>query len=550
MKSTKSVRVFPLAIVTIAVVIGLFLLVQLMIVPVFGAAADITAVDTHTTTSVDHSGSIRLNRVGTYVGSGAEIVSYDADSQRLFVVTGGENLEILDISNPITPTLVVTVPVGGGGANSVSVHDGYVATAVQNSDKTANGFASFYDVDGNFVVSVTVGALPDMITFTPDGQKVIVANEGEPNDDYTIDPEGSVSVIDVSGGIVNLTQTDVTHIDFTDFNVGGSREADLPADVRIFGPGASVAQDLEPEYVAVSKDSSTAWITLQENNAIAIIDLATNEITEIAALGFKDHSAFGNQLDPSNRDDGIVIGNWPVKGMYMPDSIAAYEVDGETYLITGNEGDSRDYAGFSEEVRVADLMLDPAVFTPTAFFTDDTHLGRLKTTITMGDADHDDLYEEIYAYGARSFSVWSDAGSLVFDSGDQFEHLTAAFSPTIFNSEGATDTFDDRSDDKGPEPEGVTKGVVNGRTYAFIGLERISGIMVYDVTDPTMPTFVQYVPPTNGEVAPEGLLFISAEDSPTCNPLLVVAYEVSKHTTVYKLGATACETYLPILFKN
>jgi hypothetical protein len=251
--------------------VGLLLLVQLMSLSVAGAAGE-TAVAA--SPQVDQSGKIHLNRIGSYAGSGSEIAAYDASTQQVYIVTGGDDMEILDISNPITPTLVTTVTIGEGGANSVAVSDGYVAVAVANSDTQADGFVNFYDLDGTFVVSVTAGALPDMITYTPDGQSILVANEGEPNADYDNDPEGSITIVDVSGGVPNLTQADVTQISFTDFNQGGPKT--LPEDVRIFGPGATVAQDLEPEYIAVSADSSQAWVSLQENNAMALLDLTSN----------------------------------------------------------------------------------------------------------------------------------------------------------------------------------------------------------------------------------------------------------------------------------
>jgi hypothetical protein len=231
--------------------------------------------------------------------------------------------------------------------------------------------------------------------------------------------------------------------------------------------------------------------------------------------------------------------------MYQPDAIASYEMGGSTYLITANEGDARDYDGYSEEVRVEDLTLDPAVFSPT--IQAEEQLGRLKTTTANGDIDDDGLWEEIYAYGGRSFSIWDGSGNLVFDSGDQIGHLTAAFTPDSFNANDSSATeFDNRSDDKGAEPEGVTTGMVNGRTYAFIGLERIGGVMVYDVTDPMTPAFVQYIPPMNGDNAPEGLLFIPAHLSPTCNPLLLISYEESSTVTVFGMDAPGC-TYLPLV---
>lgn len=500
--------------------------------------------------------SIHLNRIGSYTGDGAEIPAYDATTERLFIASGSDIIEVLDISDPMLPTQQMTFSVAalGAGANSVAAADGYVAVAVEADTAQDPGTVAFFDVDGNFVVSVTVGALPDMLTFTPDGSKVVVANEGEPNDDYTVDPEGSISVIDISGGVASLTQGDVTAVGFADFNEGQSRHDELEAGVRIYGPGATVAQDLEPEYVAVSDDSSTAWVTLQENNAMAIINLSDNTVTAVKALGIKDYTLPQNQLDPSDEDGGIRINNWPVKGMYQPDAIASFSVSGQTYLLTANEGDAREYDTFEEEERVEDVTLDPAFFTvtETTFLQQEAHLGRLKITNANGRLTATNTFTELYAFGGRSFSIWSADGDLVLDSGSQIAAVTAVASPSTFNSQGEPASFDSRSDDKGAEPEGVTKGVVNGRTYAFVGLERIGGIIVYDVTDPTAPQFIQYQPPLNDDISPEGLLFIPAADSPNNQDLLVVTYEVSGSTTIFTFedGAGGTLLYLPVIVRN
>ena len=500
----------------------------------------------------------QLAYFSTYAGD-AEIPAYDKDTERLFIVSGSDEIDVVDISNPFIPTQHATISVAnlGGGANSVAVYDGVVAAAIEANTKQDDGVVGFYDVDGNFIVSVTVGALPDMLTFTPDGTKVVVANEGEPNDDYAVDPEGSVSVIDVSGGINSVTQADVTQIGFSEFNVGEPRHGELDPAIRIFGPGATVAQDLEPEYVAISDDSSTAWVTLQENNGMAIINLNTNTVTSLVGYGTKDHTEYANLLDASNEDDGINIFNWPVKGMYQPDAIASINIEGSTYLLTANEGDAREYEGtpgFVEETRVKDVTLDPGTFTPqeALFLQDEANLGRIKITETEGQIGSSGVYTELYSYGARSFSIWADDGSQVYDSGSHFAGLTAVTSPSTFNSNGSIDSFDSRSDDKGAEPEGVTTGVVNGRTYAFVGLERIGGIVVYDVTDPTNPIYVQYQPPVGGAVSPEGLLFIPAADSPIGLNLLVVTYEVSGSTNIYLFGDEGGRlfNYLPIIFRS
>lgn len=233
---------------------------------------------------------------------------------------------------------------------------------------------------------------------------------------YNNDPEGSITIIDLSGGVSSAT---ATQLDFHAFN---GKEADIAADGgRIFGPGASVSQDLEPEYIAVSPDGKTAFVTLQENNAVAKVDLTTNTITEIQGLGFKDHSQPGNEIDASNKDgiDGN-LQNWPVFGMYQPDGIASYEAGGKHYYVTANEGDARDYAGYSEETRVKKLTLDldnDGIADPFSPLQDDDQLGRLKTTTANGDVDGDGMYEQIYSYGARSMSIWDEDGNLVSDTG-------------------------------------------------------------------------------------------------------------------------------------
>lgn len=499
---------------------------------------------------------ISLSVKGTYAtgifdDSAAEIVAFDPSSDRLFVVNGSSGaVDVLNISDPANITRAFAISIGayGAQANSVAVHDGVVAVAVAADPKTDPGAVVFFDNNGGFLSSVTVGALPDMVTFTPDGSKVLVANEGEPNDAVTIDPEGSVSIIDISGGVAGLTQANVTAVGFTAFNGGG-----LDPSIRIFTPGATVAQDLEPEYIAVSADSATAWVTLQENNAVALLDINAGTVTSLIGLGFKDHSVTGNGIDASNRDDAVNITTYPVFGMYQPDAVVAFESGGQTYLFTANEGDSRDYDGFSEEERVGDLTLDPAVFPNAAALQDNAVLGRLNITTTLGNTDADPEYEALYAYGARSFSVWNGGtGALVYDSGDDLEVLIADRLPQQFNSNNDdNDSFDSRSDDKGPEPEGVAVGQIAGVNYGFVGLERVGGIAMYDLSVPTAPAFITYINNRNfsadaetaaaGDLGPEGLQFIAAADSPTLIPMLAVGNEVSGTTTLFEIGL-ACAT--------
>lgn len=488
--------------------------------------------------------ALALSKLGGYTSpqgeTAAEIPAYDAASGRVFVVNGAlGSVDVLDLSDPATPTLIDTIAVdeigaGLGAVNSVAVHDGIVALAVEAAVKQDPGTVAFFRAsDLTLLGQVTVGALPDMLTFTPDGKTVLVANEGEPNADYSVDPEGSVSVIDATDPAAPTARS----ADFADFNaqINGLRAAG----VRIFGPGASVAQDLEPEYIAVSADGKTAWVTLQENNALAIVDIETATVQSIRALGFKDHNLAGNGLDASDRDDAVNIRSWPVLGMYLPDAIASFSVGGETYLITANEGDAREYDTFEEEARIKDLTLDPAVFTDALCggpCQADERLGRLNVTATLGEGP--DGYHALYTFGGRSFSIWNAAGALVYDSGDELEQRTQALPNVQFNASNDGNELDDRSDNKGPEPEGVAVARFGEKTYAFIGLERVGGIIVYDVSTPTAPVFATYLNTRDGEagdLGPEGLTVVRASDSPNGQPLLIVGNEVSGTTTVYQI---------------
>lgn len=491
--------------------------------------------------------SVRLLPLGSYTSTEtAEIVTFDPVSQQAYVVND-TLIDILDLSDPASPALVgqIDVTAYGAGATSVAFHDGALAVAVVADPAQDAGKIVFFDADGNFLSEVMAGALPDMVTFSPDGKWVLAANEGEPNAEYTVDPEGSVTIIDMSAGAANLTQGDVTQASFTAFN------ADIDElrnqGVRIFEdvPNVTVATDVEPEYIAVAPDSMTALVTLQENNAVALVDIPGGKVKAILPLGTKDYELPENPIDASDEDGEIQIKTWPALGMYLPDGIAAFSVEGKTYYITANEGDARDYDGFSEEERVEDLTLDPTAFPNAADLQLPENLGRLKVTNQNGDPDGDGDYDMLYSFGARSFSIWDADGMLVYDSGSQLEERTATLVPDIFNSNGDPDSFDSRSDDKGPEPESVVVGEVDGRLLAFIALERTGGVMVYDVMDPAAPVFVTYQRLPLSDVAPEGLDFVSAADSPNGRPLLLVASEESLTTTVYQIDAVD-QLFLPV----
>lgn len=496
---------------------------------------------------------IELSLLGRYASglaeeSAAEIVSYDPATKRLFVVNAAEvSIDVLDAANPSAPAKLNTIKSEGGGANSVAVANGIVAVAIQAGTKTDNGKVEFYNSSSlEKLGEVAVGALPDMLTFTPDGKAVLVANEGEPNEGYTVDPVGSISVIDLRAGVAAAT---VKTIGFEAYN---DKADELRAKgVRIYGPGASVAQDLEPEYIAISPDGKTAWATLQEANAAAVInlgDIANPTLVDIRPFGLKDHSIIGNELDASDRDGRINIRNWPVKGLYQPDAIAAYDFNGKTYYVTANEGDDRnDFIPGEETKRVgaSSVVLDPAIFPDAATLKQNANLGRLTITPYGAKTNAAGELQELLVLGGRSFSIWNSEGQQVYDSGSEFERVTAQRNPNFFNASNDNNNFDDRSDNKGPEPEGVALGRIGGHTFAFIGLERIGGIMVYDVSNPQNARFVQYLNTRDftkeiddssaGDIGPEGLHFIPAENSPNGKPLLAVGNEVSGTTSIFQI---------------
>jgi len=505
------------------------------------AAALIGASASTAALQIDYVGSF-----GPGVEGGAEIAAFDPTTVRLFVTNSDSNsLDRYDLSDPVAPVTLGSLDLSPFGAapNSVAVADGLVAVAVEAAPAQDPGVIVFFDADGVLLGQVTVGALPDMVTFTPDGSRLLVANEGEPNDDYTIDPEGSVSIIDLSGSVAAAT---VQTAGFADFNAGGPLAGDLPADVRIFGPGATVAQDLEPEYISTDELGTTAWVTLQENNAVAVVDIASATVIGIVALGFKDHTLPTNPLDASDEDGpmaapAINITNWPVLGMYQPDAISTMTIGGVPYLFTANEGDARDYDGYSEEDRIGDVTLDPTAFPDAAILQSNANLGRLNMTLANGDADADNDYDQLYVYGGRSFSVWNGlTGALVWDSGSEFEDVTAALGLPFFNDD------DGRSDNKGPEPEGIATGLVDNQRFAFIGLERVDSFFVYDVTDPTAPQLQELVPSPAGEEAPEGVLFIEAADTPTGLPWLAITHEDSGTVALYQLTGNGTTSARPI----
>jgi len=499
------------------------------------------------------SRSIALDYVTSFDPSGAndstcEIVAYDAISKKLFATSAVEGrLDIVDFTNPEAPATLNSINMTPyGGVTSVAVKNGIVAVASPNANEQLNGSVVFFTTEGVFISQVTVGALPDNISFTPDGTKVLTANEGQPNTDYTVDPEGSVSIIDITGGVSTLTNDNVTTLLFTAYNTPEAETLLRVSGVRKLKLTSTMSQDFEPEYITTSANSQKAWVTLQENNAVAEINLASNTISDVWALGTKDMSLPGNGFDISDNNGEVLIANWPIQAYFIPDGVANYSINGTNYIVTANEGDEKEYGDFEERTTIGNngYNLDATEYPQAAMLKKSYNAGRMRVTNLDGLNANGTAYEQIYAVGTRSFSIFNaDTKARVYDSGDDFEMYTAtapAFSG-IFNADSESNTAKNRSRAKGPEPEGVTIANIADRVFAFVGLERVGGVMVYDVTDPANVQFVDYANTRNvsaygGDNGPEGILYINNADSPNNTPYVIVANEISGTLTVFEVN--------------
>ena len=525
----------------------------------------------------------------------AEIVAYQASKKWIYAINSSGDEAVVNIipadtfdtaalvqdnegivnATNLTSTSTLTLNDNTpGDANSIAIDENNQMLAVAMAAKNVGeaGQIAFYDISGDtpaFIKNVPAGFLPDMVTFNHDGTKVVVANEGEPNGDYSIDPEGSVSIINIVEGVVADT---ATNIDFTTYN---SQQAELESDGFVFANptgrtingnviNTTVAMDLEPEYISISKDNNYAYVSIQENNGLAIINLEDNSV-ELKALGFKDWSDL--QIDASDKDGGVNFKSYPgLYGMYQPDTISSFSWKGANFIVSANEGDAREYffdvtdeadctakggldydeddgcLAYIDESRVEDLTL-AANF--DYLNNDDDDIGRLKVSTVKGDTNDDGQYESLYAYGARSFTIWDSNGLVVFDSGDDIGRITASVHGEAFNNNEDENEGDTRSDDKGAEPEALTIGTIDERTFAFIGLERMGGIMVYDITNPYDVQFEDYFynrgviegADITGDLAPEGMVFVTAEQSATGEPLLIIGNEISGSIAVWQIAA-------------
>lgn len=455
----------------------------------------------------------------------SEIVAYMPLYHKLFAVGGNSSISVFDLTVVEKPVVIEKKKVLGH-ASSVAVFDDLVAVSLISDPHTQNGRVDLYRYGDSLSLlkSFSVCPEPDMLTFTPNGAAILVACEGSPSEDGTINPEGAIALIQIlEENPVSILKFD--HLDST---------ALIKKGVRKTGPG-TFFQNLEPEYITVDPSSKMAWVSLQENNAIGVIDLKLKKITNVFGLGALDHSILGQGLD-FRKDGKIKIENAPILGLRQPDGIAVLSENGRHYILTANEGASRNYSSYSDETDILSLfqkgLLNPDIFNSSWLTALQKHTFSIMEPCSNGPCNH------VYAFGSRSMSVFDGkTGKILFDSGDQIEKMIAKTVPSLFNwnAKKGKLKIDARSEDKGAEPEMVTIGEWNDKKVAFLGLERMTGIIVWDLKNPEKPLIIDYYldPKDRG---PEGILFISAQKSPFPRiPLLIVGYEYSKSIVIYSI---------------
>ena len=491
-------------------------------------------------------------------GGVMEIVDYNTVTGWAYAVNGqtgnltaiavkdmadSESVDLLD-GNDIDVKSIVEANCEGftyGDMTSVAVSaDGTkLAAAVQAEGYADNGRVAVFtcDADGTltFEQAYETGVQPDMVTFTPDDSRILTANEGEPREGYAdgaVDPAGSVTVITVADG----TAVDV---DFTAYDSNEERQKLVDAGI-VMKKDTVPSEDLEPEYIAAGND--TAYVTLQEANAIAVIDLDSLKVEGIYSAGYEDYSTTAVDIDKKDEAYNPAVYE-SLRGIRMPDGVALYSVDGVDYIVTANEGDSREWGDYLNE---DERDFGDGQTSPSGKITAENS-GLTGKVVFFDSSDYDGLDSGLdYVFGGRSFTVFrADKSGLteIYDSGSDFEAKTAEYIPENFNCSNDDKSLDDRSGKKGPESESITVGTVGERTYAFIGLERVGGVMVYDITDPAETVYVNYINSRDfsediaGDDSPEGLCFIPAADSADGNAYLLAACEVSGTVAAYELTA-------------
>jgi hypothetical protein len=414
------------------------------------------------------------------------------------------------------------------------------------------------DVNGKVLSAPDLkGVLPDSVTFTPSGTTALVAIEGQPvcakddpattaneSTDYlkAIDPKGGVSVVD----LITPAAPEVTFIGFEGFSVSALRAKGLALSSVV----NDVSKDLEPEYI-VALDNSKAYVTIQEANGLGVLDIENKSWLDVRRA-FESKLSM-TPIDTSDRDSGKGPRSYVnVVGASQPDAISGFKIGSGDYLVTANEGDAREYSCLNDDVRGSSLKVDSRRFPDWKNMSGSAELGRAKVNPNAGDRDNDGDIDTVHLRGSRSMTIYRN-GIPIWDSGRLLEEIQiSAFGVSNINGAHSLSadksvvnyTPQDRSDDKGSEPEGVAVGTVSGSRIAVLGLERMSALVVFDISAPRAPTLIKWIqmmPITSTPAAqatawsPEGVIFISAENSPNGKPLFISSYELSGSLAIHQI---------------
>lgn len=476
--------------------------------------------------------------------NGAEILAYDRVNAQL-LATSGTSIEFIRIdpqTGALSPLLTLNLREQFpwlGNISSVAVDPagrGFAAAAmIPTANTTQRGRIAFINLASRAVLTtIEVGYHPDCVSFTPNGTRLLTADEGERSPDASReDPPGGISVIDLSA-IVDTP-------DLAGLGQSAARTSDFSAST--LAPGVTLAglriapdriaqplRDLEPEYIAAS--NSGAWVSLQENNALAYFSFATQRWERIVPLGYRTVTIDASDTDNQTSSTGTVL------AMPMPDTIVRFHAGGRDYLAAVNEGDTRD----TDEARAASMPWTDTLTRSLELTcgpdprSDDT-LGRLKISIPDSDPDADGVLDRLVAFGTRSFSIYDwQTGTLVYDSAGLIEQVSRSQFPALFNANtGSVSERDARSDDRGPEPESLATATVSGKPHLIVGLERPGPLLLFEVSDPSAPRLVAITNHTPGDrqgIAPEGSTAIVIDGQTH----LAVAFEVSGTVALYRLG--------------
>ena len=511
-----------------------------------------------------------LSRIVSGDGEGgAEIPTYHPASKRLFATNGARNtVDVYDLSNPEKPVRINRVDLKNFGSDVTSVAAGrdVVVAAVHKAETfSANGVPSLpngvlvvMDLDGKVISSPDLkGVLPDAVTFTPSGTQALVAIEGQPvcakddpattineSTDYlkAVDPLGGVSIVDLS----DPRNPDVSFVGFKGFTVSELRAKGLALSSVV----NDASKDLEPEYI-VALDEMKAYVTIQEANGIGVLDLQNRAWIDVRRAF--ESKLVGTPIDTSDRDSGRGPRSYVnVVGASQPDAIAGFKIGSGHYLVTANEGDAREYSCLNDDLRASSLKVDSRRFRDWKTWSANSELGRSKVNPNAGDRDGDGDIDTIHLRGARSMTIYRN-GAVLWDSGKLLEEIqTSAFGVQNINGSHSLSTDkstvnylpQDRSDDKGSEPEGIAVGIVGDARVAVLGLERMSALVVFDISNlraPSLIKWIQMMPVTSTPVSqatawsPEGVVFVPAEKSPNGKALFITSFELSGSLTIHQI---------------